>query len=200
MPLKGPDSSSSSPQGIINHFSKMAGFQRSNRFSVTVTPPANIGLNNNDILCAARTVQVPSQALVFYKDTMAPSGPEIDIPLRRNYDDRFIIEFVVDGKWDIHKFFDDWINAIFNNSTGSNSQSVDNGGGGGHNSFTVKYWSQIRGTIVIKPLNENHQANKTITLYDAWPRTILPGQMSNGTPNDILTVMVDMQYRYYNMT
>lgn len=190
MPLKGPESSS--PQGIINHFQTMKGFQRSNRFAVTITPPPLEGLDNeNDVFCAARTVQIPSQALVFYKDTMAPSGAEIDIPLRRTYDDRFIIEFVVDSQWNIRKFFDDWMNAIFNNTpNGSNTK----------NSTTVKYWSDIRGTVVITPLNENHETNKTITLYDAWPRTVLPGQMSNGTPNDILTVMVDMQYRYYEIT
>jgi len=189
MPLKGPDSSS--PQGIINHFEKMKGFQRSNRFSVAITPPPIPGLNQEDILSAARTVQIPSQALVFYKDTMAPSGAEIDIPLRRNYDDRFIIEFVVDSQWNIHKFFNDWIDAIFNNTpNGSNPK----------NSTTVKYWSDITGTVVIKALNENHETNRTITLYNAWPRTILPGQMSNGTPNDILTVMIDMQYRYYEIT
>lgn len=172
---------------LINTFTSMSGFQLSNRFAVTINPP--LGVSSPIIPIFASTVQTPSQAIVYEPDNMSPSGPSIMVPVKRSYDDRFIIEFIVDTNWDIRKFFDDWMDWMFISSNDDTK-----------NSTRVRYWDQIVGNIVIEALTRNDITAKTLTLYDAYPKTIIPTQMSNDTPNQYLTLMVDMNYRYYTLT
>ena len=173
---------------LLTNFSRMSGFQKTNRFRITITPPANFNIPT-DISIFATTIQTPTQALVFYEDTMSPSGPPISIPLRRNYDDRYIIEFIIDKKWNIRSFFDSWISALFLNTGNVNE-----------NSTRVQYFTDIVGTLEIEALDQNDNIVKTITLYDAYPKQIIPTQFSNDTPNQYLTLIVDMMYRYYTIT
>ena len=178
---------------LITAFSTASGFQKSNRFRINILPPTSIPAGGTQITpkafnVFASNIQTPSQSIIFYEDTMSPSGPPISIPIRRNYDDRYIIEFIVDKKWDIRSFFDSWINALFLN-TGPNK-----------NSTRVQYFTDIVGELEIEALDQNDNVVKTITLYDAYPKQIIPTQFSNDTPNQYLTLIVDMMYRYYTIT
>lgn len=172
---------------LITNFSKMSGFQKTNRFRITITPPANFNIPT-DIAIFATTIQTPTQALVFYEDTMSPSGPPISIPLRRNYDDRYIVEFIVDKNWNIRNFFESWMDSIFLNSPRNTISK---------NSTKVEYWTKIVGKLRIEALDDNDEINQTVILHDVWPKTIIPTQFSNDTPNQYLTLMVDLSYRYY---
>ena len=177
---------------LITAFSTASGFQKSNRFRINIIPPTVIPggtqITPTSFTVFASNIQTPSQSIIFYEDTMSPSGPPISIPLRRNYDDRYIIEFIIDKKWNIRSFFDSWINALFLN-TGPNK-----------NSTRVQYFTDIVGTLEIEALDQNDGVVKTITLYDAYPKQIIPTQFSNDTPNQYLTLIVDMMYRYYTIT
>jgi len=178
---------------LITAFSTASGFQRSNRFRVNIIPPTNIPggtqITPTSFTVFASNIQTPSQSIIFYEDTMSPSGPPISIPIRRNYDDRYIIEFIVDKRWNIRSFFDSWLNSMFINSTATNL-----------NSTRVQYFTDIVGTLEIEALDQNDTVVKTITLYDAYPKQIIPTQFSNDTPNQYLTLIVDMMYRYYTIT
>jgi len=173
---------------LITQFETMSGFQRSNRFRISITPPAKLAIPKN-IPIFAQTVQTPSQAILFRQDFMSPSGPPIDVPLRRVYDERFIVEFIIDGRWDIRKFFDGWMDFLFINSNPNTK-----------NSTKVNYWEDVVGTFVIQALDINDNVKQTITLYDAWPKMIIPSQMSNDTPNQYLVLIVDINYRYYKLS
>jgi hypothetical protein len=127
---------------------------------------------------------------------MSHSGAYIDIPVKRDFDDRFIIDFIVDKNWECRRFFDDWMEFMFETNSGA---------GGRKNSWIVNWWDQIVGNVNIYALNQSvvsgttNNVNRQIRLVDAWPSTILPTQMMNDTPNDYLTLSVDMNYRYYEM-
>lgn len=177
---------------LIEAFSTASGFQKSNRFRIDIIPPTGGGLQitPTTFTVFASNIQTPSQSIIFYEDTMSPSGPPIGIPIRRNYDDRYIIEFIIDKNWNIRSFFDSWIDSMFINSKNSNSK----------NSTKVQYWNKIVGKLIIQALDQNDNVAKTITLYDAYPRQIIPTQFSNDTPNQYLTLIVDMMYRYYTIT
>jgi hypothetical protein len=179
---------------LITAFSTASGFQKSNRFRVNIIPPTSIPggtqITPTSFTVFASNIQTPSQSIIFYEDTMSPSGPPISIPIRRNYDDRYIIEFIVDKKWNIRSFFDSWINAMFLNSSNTNTL----------NSTKVQYFTNIVGKLEIEALDQNDNVVKTITLYDAYPKQIIPTQFSNDTPNQYLTLIVDMMYRYYTIT
>jgi hypothetical protein len=178
---------------LITAFSTVSGFQKSNRFRVNIIPPTSIPggtqITPTSFTVFASNIQTPSQSIIFYEDTMSPSGPPISIPIRRNYDDRYIIEFIVDKKWNIRSFFDSWINALFLNTGNTNK-----------NSTRVQYFTDIVGELEIEALDEKDNIVKTITLYDAYPKQIIPTQFSNDTPNQYLTLIVDMMYRYYTIT
>lgn len=172
---------------LINYFQTVSGFQRSNRFRVDIDPPKGI---NDNITLFANNVQVPSQVINFYRDTMAPSGSYIDIPVKREYDERFLIEFIVDSGWKTREFFDKWMNLMFQKTSNALYE----------NSAYVTTWDNITSKVKIYPLDQNGIPNKKITLYEAWPSTILPTQLMNDAPNDYLTLVVDMNYRYYEIT
>lgn len=166
---------------LINHFKTVSGFQRSNRFRIDIDPPNGVP----SVFLFASNVQIPSQTINYYQDTVSPSGAYVDIPVKREYDDRFIIDFIVDKNWNTRQFFDNWMNLMFDSRSGS------------QNSYKVKYRDNIVGKVDIYALDINNNVNKRITLVDAWPSTLLPTQMMNDNPNDYLTLTVDMNYRYY---
>ena len=90
---------------IITYFSK--GYQRTNRFAVEIENQGNI------ITFWATSVQIPSQSIVYYPETFSPSGPSIFIPLKREYDERFLIDFIVESDWSVRTYFENWYNAMF---------------------------------------------------------------------------------------
>lgn len=171
----------------INNFIEQfhsLGYQTPNRFEITVTPPKGIKLPRIGIF--ATSIQVPAHVVNHYKDIMAPSGNAIDIPLKRQYDQSFIIEFIVDREWLVRGLFEEWVDLIFPKS--------------GKNSLYVEYWNNITGTIDIQPLDLLGNVKKTITLNGAWPATIKPAQLSHDSRNEYLTMQVDMNYRNYVIT
>ena len=180
---------------LISFFQGVSGFQRSNRFKVAITVPQEIvtkypgqfPIVNNQIFLFATTVQIPQQLITYFPDTMSPSGAEIDIPLKRGFDERFIIDFIVDSKWQTRRFFEAWMNIMFINDSTSSFK----------NSILVNFQNNISSTVDIYALDQNGNTNRRITLYQAWPSTLLPTQMMNDAPNDYLTLSVDMNYRYY---
>lgn len=166
---------------LISHFKTVSGFQRSNRFRIDIDPPTGL----SPVPLFATNVQIPSQTVSYYQDTVSPSGAYVDIPVKREFDERFIIDFIVDKRWNTRKFFDDWMNLMFISKGTTN------------NSRLVNYRNSIVGTVDIFALDTNNAINRRITLVDAWPSTIVPTQMMNDAPNDYLTLTIDMNYRYY---
>jgi hypothetical protein len=177
----------SSVQDIVSYFASK-GIQKSNKFSITITPPSALSaLTAYTGEVFATSIQTPSRSILYYPDTMNPSGPIIQVPLRRLYDDRFIIEFMVDQQWNIASFFQKWMNLI-TSDTSSKLAPI------------VRYYDDITGKIVITALDPENKVGRTITLYGAWPKTIIPNTMSNDMVNQYLTLMVDMNYRYSEYT
>jgi len=177
---------------LLNFFQKSSGFQQTNRFKVLIDPPTDITTSGFVIPpLFATMVQIPGQVINYFSDSMSPSASLIDIPVKREYDNRFIIDFIVDKNWNTREFFDKWIDLMF----------IDKGTNrNGKGSQFLEYYQKITGKITIQPLDVNNNINKTFTLYGAWPSTILPTQMMNDAPNSYLTLTVDMNYRYYTIT
>jgi hypothetical protein len=174
---------------LLNFFQTSSGFQQTNRFKVLITPPKKIQEADVPPLFATM-VQIPGQVVNYFSDNMSPSASLIDIPVKREYDNRFIIDFIVDKNWNTRQFFDKWIDLMF----------IDKQTLGGKKSHVLEYYNEIIGKVTIQPLDINNNINKIFTLYGAWPSTILPTQMMNDAPNSYLTLTVDMNYRYYNIT
>lgn len=171
---------------MISFFKKVSGFQTANRFKVSINPPAPLIVPPPMF---ATMVQVPGQVINYFSDNLSPSANTIDIPVKREYDNRYIIDFIIDKNWNCRTFFEQWIDLIF---IDGNSNFL-----AGKGSKLLNYWDNIVGNVVINPLDANGNINKTITLYGAWPATIQPTQFMNDSANSYLTMTVDMSYRYY---
>ena len=170
---------------ITNYFSN--GFQRSNKFEVTITKGGRVA----GPFWASQS-QIPSQTLVYFPETFSPSGPPITIPIKREYDERFLIDFIVDQDWNVRTFFENWYNSMF---------SVISPGLGGpkSNSVVARNTGGNLATIAIKALDYQGNVKKTFNLYEAYPKLLLPGQFSHDIPNQYLTLSVDFNYRYYRI-
>jgi len=175
---------------VISFFKKVSGFQISNRFKISIDPPQQLGLVPPPLF--ATMVQVPGQVVNYFSDNLSPSANTIDIPVKREYDNRFIIDFIIDKNWNCRQFFESWLDLIF---VDGNSNFLQNKG-----SKLLNYWDNIVGRLNIYALDQNSNINKTIILYGAWPATIQPTQFMNDSANNYLTMTVDINYRYYTIT
>lgn len=163
---------------IINYFGQR-GIQKANRFSARISSPIGQGVFPTLIS------QVPGQQVIYYPDTVGPIAPYAEVPVKREYDSRFLMEFPLEETWECRKFFEDWFDYIFKTSEQTKINT------------NIRYFDDISGTITVNGLNENGNATCNFTLYNAWPATVLPSYFMQGARDQILTFSVDINYRYY---
>jgi hypothetical protein len=178
---------------LLGIFGKLGDPQRANRFEVIINGPISPYLIPPTSEFFATAIQIPAHVVEYYEDSLAPSGSYIDVPIKRQYDQVFKIDFIVDSGWEVRTYFENWVDLIF----------PDKGNGGDvvfKNSRFVNYWNDIVGNVVINCLDANGMTKKSITLTGAYPGTIVPGQFSNDLVNTYTTLQVDMNYRNYTIT
>jgi len=172
---------SNSVNSILDYFTN--GFQKANRFEV------RIGGSSGPVFWAS-SAQIPSQDVTYYPENFSPSGPIIQIPLRRGYDDRFLVDFIVEKNWAVRSYFESWFDIMF--STNRSAQVKTRASG---------YLRQVE----IFALNDTSTStsspvqmqNAKFTLYEAYPKLLLPSQFTSDAPNQYLSLTVDFNYRYY---
>ena len=177
---------------LLGIFGKLGDPQRANRFEVLINGPGSLAAPASGFFATA--IQIPAHVVEYYEDSLAPSGSYIDVPIKRQYDQVFKIDFIVDSGWEVRTYFENWVDLIF----------PDYGTYGGDvvfkNSRFVNYWDNIVGNVVINCLDADGETKKIITLTGAYPGTIVPGQFSNDLVNTYTTLQVDMNYRNYTIT
>ena len=175
---------------LLGIFDKLGDPQRANRFEVIINGPTSLSAPASGFFATA--VQIPAHVVEYYEDSLAPSGSYIDVPIKRQYDQVFKIDFIVDSKWEVRTYFENWVDLIFPDK--GNGDTVFK------NSRFVNYWNDIVGNVVINCLDANGTTKKTITLTGAYPGTIIPGQFSNDLANTHTILQVDMNYRNYTIS
>lgn len=189
---------------ILSHFSQN-GFQRTNRFTVSITRPAYVipGATPNDEETKiasvtdtfwATSAQVPSQTIAWYPEPYGPSSPTLQVPLKREFDDRYLIDFIVDQDWKVRKYFEDWMNLIFYPQTGFSGE--------GKSSKSSRVIPKLDNNEMLKQiditaLDVNGAEKYKFKLYEAFPKLLLPSQFANDLSNQYLSLTVDFTYRYY---
>lgn len=174
---------------ILNYFSN--GFQKVNRFEVRIASNTTFW---------ASSAQIPQQDVTYYPENFSPSGPIIQVPLRRGYDDRFLVDFIVEKDWAVRNYFETWFNTMFSSTSGSATRSskvkTRNTSG---NLRTVEIIA-LNDAIPPNSSDEKVSQNAKFTLYEAFPKLLLPSQFTNDMPNQYLSLTVDFNYRYYTFT
>lgn len=174
---------------ILNYFSN--GFQKANRFEVKIA--------DNTVFWAS-SAQIPQQDITYYPENFSPSGPIIQVPLRRGYDDRFLIDFIVEKDWAVRNYFESWFNTIFSSTSGSANRSSKVKTRNTSGNLRKIEIIALNDATPINSGNETLSQNAKFTLYEAYPKLLLPSQFTNDAPNQYLSLTVDFNYRYYTFT
>jgi hypothetical protein len=147
--------------------------QRANRYSVQFSK----GKGNLPTAPTffATMVQIPSRSVLYFPDSVNPWNPNFKVPLKQEWDDKFIVEFLVDEQFSIRAFIENWMDSLqeqwqFDKNGGSNIMNISS-------------------------VQTDGKVNSRFTLYDVWPKLILPSEFNTDNP-ELLRMQVDFAYTY----
>lgn len=212
-----------SPHNISSVLEKITtlGVQRANRYKVQFTFPDGVSnpfAQSTDSVIATM-VQLPQRSINYFSDSVGAFSPYWDVPLKTEFDDHFIINFLVDGRSNIRKFIDSWMGTIVGKVKDGESWT-GNRGAIGENSTIGSYTGPISKNVDLLKSGINNTPGlasridlipeKTdptdgdpldfmISLYQVWPKLILPSQFDTNANNIPLIMSVDFSYRYYRI-
>lgn len=149
------------------------GLARTEKFSVQIFPPqallASAQTENNDRLTHLTLMCEEATIPGININTRAARIHNLDIqrPMTIDYmGDGITFGFLIDGSWDVKKFFDDWIDLIIDRNR------------------EINEYNKIKGSVIVNalhegPLNEDEFRNPykeniryAIRLVDAFPRSV----------------------------
>lgn len=158
-------------------------FAKGNRYNVTFTGlPAGLsaGVNTNlSFLC--ESVSLPTKGLASVAQDMY--GPPREIPYRETFTEA-ALSFILDDKFTVKRFFDQWQAQIINVETGN-----------------VNYWNNFVATINITRLSNDATDFKTasdkykIELREAYPSAVGDIALGHSQGGEILKLSVTFKYR-----
>lgn len=159
-----------------------SGFARTNRYSVELALPPAVrdSTHISDVqrmLLLCESVQLP--ALNVNTTQIRTFGEIREMPYEFNYD-AISMSFYVDGDMIVKNIFDKWIKSIQQGTT-RNFNYYDN-----YVAPTMR--------INVEDLEDN--VVQTITLYEAYPKTVNAVQLSY-EQKDIMKLTVSMMYRWW---
>lgn len=171
-------------EDIIHFWSTKGGFQRANRYRAEIYTP-----NAGTLEAVAISVQTPARNIEYIEDTTnGPSNPSVKVPIRNFYDDRFIVTFIVDAKWQVRKYMEEWMDSFFPSRLGPRSYI---------GSTVSPYNTNNLGRITFTPLNTKHEISAEFAIDQVYPKSIFPGEMGQQLMDTPMTLIVDFNYRYY---
>ena len=158
------------------------GLARPNRFEVTFPLPN--GLNNSSQVADTRIVSLFCESANLPSKTIGVKqqkiyGPNYQRPFSSEYGGEGIsMTFLVDGEMDVKGFFDAWTNIIVDPFQ-----------------YFVHYPENYTVPITISQLDEENNKTYTVTLEDAFPRSIALMELSQSAQNSVHKLNVTFAYR-----
>ena len=161
---------------------KDKGVARNNRFNVNIALPPALSSSYDTFSIMLLWTSVNLTGVNVASEAVKLFGESVEVPYDRNFAG-VSFTFVVTTDMKERKLFDDWIDFIQNPT-----------------SRTFTYMDEFKASEVkIEVLGLDDKSRYTITLYDAFPKTI--GALSlSSEDNGAMTFNVDMDYRYYMTT
>ena len=171
--------------GIETLKSKIGAFAKGNRYNVTFANlPSGLdtAVNENlQYLCEA--VSLPTKGIASNAQDIY--GPPREIPYRETFTEA-ALSFILDDKFSVKRFFDEWQENIINPETGN-----------------VHYWSNFVATINITRLSNDAvdfegtaaAPSYKIELREAYPSTVGEVALGHTQGGEILRLSVTFKYR-----
>jgi len=163
--------------------SNLGGFAKGNRYNVTFTGlPTGLdtGVNENlQYLC--ESVSLPTKGIASNAQDIY--GPPREIPYRETFTEA-ALSFILDDKFTVKKFFDEWQEKIINVETGN-----------------VNYWNNFVATINITRLSNDATSFTDasnlykIELREAYPSAVGEIALGHAQGGEILRLSVTFKYR-----
>ena len=163
--------------------SKIGGFAKGNRYNVTFTGlPTGLdtGVNENlQYLC--ESVSLPTKGIASNAQDIY--GPPREIPYRETFTEA-ALSFILDDKFTVKRFFDDWQEKIIDPISGN-----------------VNYWNNFVATINITRLSNDASDFGTakdkykIELREAYPSAVGEIALGHTQGGEILRLSVTFKYR-----
>lgn len=158
------------------------GLARPNRFEVTFPLPN--GLNNSSQVADSRIVSLFCESANLPSKTIGVKqqkiyGPNYQRPFSSEYGGEGItMTFLVDRAMDIKGFFDAWTNIIIDPFQ-----------------YFVHYPDNYTVPITISQLDEGENRTYTVTLEDAFPRSVALMELNQSSQNSVHKLNVTFAYR-----
>ena len=160
------------------------GFAKGNRYNVTIDAPqalsgASSVLSKVPYLCEA--VSLPTKGIA--SNAQDVYGPPREIPYRETFTEA-ALSFILDDKFSVKRFFDEWQENIINVETGN-----------------VSYWNDFVATINITRLSNDATDFQTATdsykieLREAYPSAVGEIALGHAMGGEILKLSVTFKYR-----
>lgn len=158
------------------------GLAKPNRFEVTFPLPA--GLNNSSQVADSRIVSLFCESANLPSKTIGVKqqkiyGPNYQRPFSSEYGGEGIsMTFLVDRQMDIKGFFDAWTNIIVDPFQ-----------------YFIHYPENYTVPITISQLDEQENRTYSVTLEDAFPRSIAMMDLNQSSQNSVHKLNVTFAYR-----
>ena len=168
-------------------FGELGGLQRTNRFEVFVEHDV-IG----KLQMPAVSVSLPGRSLEGVMDDLTAQGSNPRaVPVRRGYggEPSVLMQFYMDQDWSVREYFESWFDL--------HSQITDEGGTDMFKTGTYTDLIQADVEIYFMNLKEDGQHRWKMALREAYPTSIIQGQASSGSFNEIMTMDISLGFKEY---
>ena len=149
-----------------------------NRFAVEITGPG--GNADRNINLFAESVSMPGQNVRTTEDDLR-FGPARDHAQGFTYGD-ISMTFICTPGMPEKLYFEDWQDLIVSKGT---------------NEWQAKFYKDYIGQIIIHQLDKGDGKNYTVTVHEAFPKTINAQEFSLGTGDAYQTVGIEFAYRWW---
>jgi hypothetical protein len=168
-------------------FGQLGGLQRTNRFEVFINHDA-IGR----LEMPAVNVSLPGRSLEGVLDDLTAQGSNPRaVPIRRGYggEPSVLMQFYMDQNWSVREYFESWFDLY----------SLITDDGGSDMTKTGNYIDLIEADVEIyfMDLKEDGRHRWKMSLREAYPTSIIQGQASSGSFNEIMTMDISLGFKEY---
>jgi len=169
------------------------GFAQPNKYEVLIFPPAKLGGGQNQnvfggmerqsdlrkISLRAQNVTLPGRNLATTQESNV-YGPDREIVEGITYADDISMQFQASSGLDERVFFENWQRQAFNEKT-----------------WNIGYYNDYIGTIEMYVLDKQEQRRYGIKLWEVFPKTIGPNELSYDANDQLMLLPVSFTFRYW---
>lgn len=159
---------------------KTGGLARDNKFLVLITPPLSLfpDTPKDKLRLFCQSASLPG--ITFMSNPVLTFGEQREVIYNRQFEP-INLEFLLDQKMEIKRYFDTWQNYIVNPI-----------------SRVVNYYERYIGTVEIYQLDGSEQENYKygIRLYEAFPK-IVSNVTYSAASRDVAKINISIEYKYW---